>query len=135
MVFTHSGATGRRTLLVDANPGIITLPTAHSMEFEEYLREQQQALVEPPTKSPRRRPSLQPNPPLHASREPATPSPRRRPRPARIVPTLKPNGRHKADPQPDHLDKLATHRGLKLDGSGSFSGSGWCSRMVCALPS
>ncbi|NDU77249.1 hypothetical protein GWI34_32190, partial [Actinomadura sp. DSM 109109] len=47
MVFTHSGATGRRTLLVDANPGIITLPTAHSMEFEEYLREQQQAPEQP----------------------------------------------------------------------------------------
>lgn len=41
MVFTHAGGTGRRTLLVDANPGIITLPTAHTMEFEEYLREQQ----------------------------------------------------------------------------------------------
>ncbi|TDD81833.1 hypothetical protein, partial [Actinomadura rubrisoli] len=41
MVFTHAGATGRRILLVDANPGIITLPTAHSMEFEEYLREQE----------------------------------------------------------------------------------------------
>ncbi|GAA3968975.1 hypothetical protein GCM10023085_59120 [Actinomadura viridis] len=42
MVFTHAGATGRRVLLVDANPGIITLPTAHSMEFEEYLRLQKQ---------------------------------------------------------------------------------------------
>lgn len=56
MVFTHSGATGRRTLLVDANPGIITLPTAHSMEFEEYLREQerrnQEALEEPPADPP-----------------------------------------------------------------------------------
>ncbi len=47
MVFTHSGATGRRTLLVDANPGIITLPTAHSMEFEEDLREQQEPLIQP----------------------------------------------------------------------------------------
>ncbi|MFC5183999.1 hypothetical protein [Actinomadura harenae] len=41
MVFTHAGGAGRRTLLLDANPGIITLPTAHTMEFEEYLREQQ----------------------------------------------------------------------------------------------
>ncbi|MEV5570993.1 hypothetical protein AB0L06_13170 [Spirillospora sp. NPDC052269] len=41
MVFTHAGGSGRRTLLLDANPGIITLPTAHTMEFEEYLREQQ----------------------------------------------------------------------------------------------
>ncbi|MGK5555319.1 hypothetical protein ACSNOI_27245 [Actinomadura kijaniata] len=41
MVFTHAGGTGRRILLVDANPGIITLPTAHSMEFEEYLRHEQ----------------------------------------------------------------------------------------------
>lgn len=46
MVFTHAGGAGRRTLLLDANPGIITLPTAHTMEFEEYLREQQ-ALPEP----------------------------------------------------------------------------------------
>src|SRR5690606_16290722 len=48
MVFTHSGATGRRTLLVDANPGIITLPTAHSMEYEEYLREQELLKEQPP---------------------------------------------------------------------------------------
>ncbi|MFB4317444.1 hypothetical protein [Actinomadura sp. 21ATH] len=41
MVFTHSGATGRRILMVDANPGIITLPTAHSIPFEEYLRQQE----------------------------------------------------------------------------------------------
>ncbi|WP_019632886.1 hypothetical protein [Actinomadura atramentaria] len=50
MVFTHAGSAGRRVLMVDANPGIITLPTAHSIEFEEYLREQQrveQAAEEP----------------------------------------------------------------------------------------
>ncbi|GLZ14623.1 hypothetical protein Acsp04_48580 [Actinomadura sp. NBRC 104425] len=41
MVFTHAGGSGRRILLVDANPGIITLPTTHSMQFEEYLREQE----------------------------------------------------------------------------------------------
>jgi hypothetical protein len=38
MVFTHATANGRRTLLVDANPGIMTLPTAHRVEYEEYLR-------------------------------------------------------------------------------------------------
>ncbi|GLW65322.1 hypothetical protein Arub01_35660 [Actinomadura rubrobrunea] len=51
MVFTHAGGSGRRVLLVDANPGIITLPTTHSMQFEEYLREQErlngQAELEP----------------------------------------------------------------------------------------
>jgi hypothetical protein len=40
MVFTHATPTGRRILLVDANPGIMTLPTAHAQEYEEYLREQ-----------------------------------------------------------------------------------------------
>jgi hypothetical protein len=40
MVFTHATANGRRTLLVDANPGIMTLPTAHRLEYEDYLRRQ-----------------------------------------------------------------------------------------------
>ncbi|MQY04434.1 hypothetical protein ACRB68_24880 [Actinomadura sp. RB68] len=41
MVFTHAGAAGRRIMMVDANPGIVTLPTAHRVEVEEYLREQE----------------------------------------------------------------------------------------------
>ncbi|MFA1537703.1 hypothetical protein [Actinomadura monticuli] len=96
MVFTHSGATGRRTLLVDANPGIITLPTAHSMEFEEYLREQE-SLVQPEEDVPE---SPAPEPPdVPAPRRAARHAlPRGASRPARIVPPLKPNGRHKADP-------------------------------------
>jgi hypothetical protein len=40
MIFTHAMATGRQILLVDANPAIMTLPTAHSQEYEEFLREQ-----------------------------------------------------------------------------------------------
>ncbi|WP_315987150.1 hypothetical protein [Actinomadura sp. HBU206391] len=40
MIFTHATANGRRVRLVDANPGIMTLPTVHSVEYEEYLREQ-----------------------------------------------------------------------------------------------
>jgi hypothetical protein len=40
MVFTHATANGRRIRLVDANPGIMTLPTVHAVEYEEYLREQ-----------------------------------------------------------------------------------------------
>jgi hypothetical protein len=40
MIFTHTAPHGRRILLVDANPGIITLPTAHKLEFEEFLAEQ-----------------------------------------------------------------------------------------------
>ncbi|XRQ10872.1 hypothetical protein ACN3XK_08240, partial [Actinomadura welshii] len=106
MVFTHSGATGRRTLLVDANPGIITLPTAHSMEFEEYLREQerrdQEAVDRPNGDAP------EPSTPRDVP-APRFPQPSRArhalprgtgPRPARIVPPLKPNGKHKADPPP-----------------------------------
>jgi hypothetical protein len=46
MVFTYATANGRRTLLVDANPGIMTLPTAHRVEYEDYLR-RQAGLVEP----------------------------------------------------------------------------------------
>ncbi|TYC07938.1 hypothetical protein FXF65_40565 [Actinomadura syzygii] len=102
MVFTHSGATGRRTLLVDANPGIITLPTAHSMEFEEYLRQEQTREAAQDTPS-------DPPPPPADPKQPDAPSPRLQhprhalprganPRPPRIVPPLKPTGRHKADP-------------------------------------
>jgi hypothetical protein len=41
MIFTHAMAAGRQILLVDANPAIMTLPTAHSQEYEEFLREQE----------------------------------------------------------------------------------------------
>ncbi|MGP4027587.1 hypothetical protein [Actinomadura sp. 3N407] len=108
MVFTHSGATGRRTLLVDANPGIITLPTAHSMEFEEYLREQerrdQEVLDEANDDAPD---TATPDPVPPDVPAPRFPQPSRArhalprgagTRPVRIVPPLKPNGRHKADP-------------------------------------
>ncbi|QXJ23974.1 hypothetical protein AGRA3207_005214 [Actinomadura graeca] len=105
MVFTHSGATGRRILLVDANPGIITLPTAHSMEFEEYIREQQ-LQDETPAPDPDAPPSPGPDSAPPPARPPFTEAPRPRhalPRGAgtrgpRIVPPLKPNGRHKAGP-------------------------------------
>ncbi len=88
MVFTHSGTAGRRTLLVDANPGIITLPTAHSMEFEEQVPEDE-APDEPEPIEP-------------APEEPVPEVPRARhalprgTRPTRIV--RKASGRHKADP-------------------------------------
>lgn len=116
MVFTHAGAMGRRILLVDANPGIITLPTAHSMEFEEYLREQesQAADLERDTPEPvdededeprdREQPSPAPIPDPSTPRPPgAGPSrarhalPRGASRAGRIVPPLKPNGKHAAD--------------------------------------
>ncbi|WP_067475502.1 hypothetical protein [Actinomadura hibisca] len=87
MVFTHAGAAGRRTLLVDANPGIITLPTAHSMQFEEYLREQESQPQDDPDEEPEAQPALdepdRPPGPRHAL-----------PRPSR----RKPSGRHAADP-------------------------------------
>jgi hypothetical protein len=35
MIFTHAEPSGRRILLVDANPGIMTLPTANIQEYEE----------------------------------------------------------------------------------------------------
>ncbi|MFA1550863.1 hypothetical protein [Actinomadura chokoriensis] len=97
MVFTHSGATGRSTLLVDANPGIITLPSAHSMEFEECLREQE-SLVQPEEDVPA---NPEPEPPeVPAPRRARHALPRGASRPVRIVPSRKTNGRHKADPQP-----------------------------------
>nr|BFE32826.1 hypothetical protein GCM10010200_050770 [Actinomadura rugatobispora] len=131
MVFTHASATGRRILLVDANPGIMTLPTAHVMEFEEYLRERErcdddegddEGGDEPPepaetAEDPAAVPEEQtaPEEPLAAptgQRAPGFPwssrarhaLPRRtNPRGAsvrgtRIVPPLKPNGKHAADP-------------------------------------
>ncbi|MGH3242047.1 MAG: hypothetical protein ACRDNL_16860, partial [Spirillospora sp.] len=85
MVFTHSGATGRRILLVDANPGIITLPTAHSMEFEEYLREQEtrtragdtaQTTTPPPAPAPSSSPVTEPASPPDAP-APRLPQPSR----------------------------------------------------------
>lgn len=100
MVFTHAGATGRRIMLVDANPGIITLPTAHSMEFEEYLREQESLARAAPDG---------PDGPLPAPVAESGPSGERpgpRPRHAlprrqnRIVPIRRPNGKHAADPPP-----------------------------------
>ncbi|WP_242891255.1 hypothetical protein [Actinomadura litoris] len=116
MVFTHAGATGRRIMLVDANPGIITLPTAHSMEFEEYVREVRAQAQAPPApeipgaEPPAGRPAVPPEPEA-AEQAPAAPSrPASGPRPRhalprgangrgpRIVPPLKRAGRHKADP-------------------------------------
>jgi hypothetical protein len=35
MIFTHAEPSGRRIVLVDANPGIMTLPTANIQEYEE----------------------------------------------------------------------------------------------------
>jgi hypothetical protein len=46
MIFTYAMATGRRILLVDANPAIMTLPTAHSQEYEEFLRDQEAGAAE-----------------------------------------------------------------------------------------
>ncbi|MDL4814861.1 hypothetical protein [Actinomadura opuntiae] len=109
MVFTHSGTTGRRIMLVDANPGIITLPTAHSMEFEEYLREQE-ALEraageetddrdgEPDGDAADSGPEAPPAGPPPAPRARHALPRGAAPRSPRIVPPLKPNGRHKADP-------------------------------------
>jgi hypothetical protein len=116
MVFTHAGAAGRRVLLVDANPGIITLPTAHSIQFEEYLREQQEREREQERRAEPEEESEAGEEPLSAPvpaegeqghRGPGFPWASRarhalprgtNPRGTRIVPPLKPNGKHKADP-------------------------------------
>ncbi|WP_395110650.1 hypothetical protein [Actinomadura sp. SCN-SB] len=130
MVFTHAGAAGRRILLVDANPGIITLPTAHSMEFEEYLREQKEQEQEQQKEqvseeaeengeSGKSEPLAAPTPDTDTDDDAAPPLGQRgfpwasrarhalprgaaprgaSVRGARIVPPMKPNGRHKADP-------------------------------------
>lgn len=118
MVFTHAGATGRRILLVDANPGIITLPTAHSMEFEEYLREQELlAKVErdtppdeppavpapepppaPPHEEPQAREESAPREESQGRARHALPRGASAPRGSRIVPPRRPNGKHAADP-------------------------------------
>lgn len=116
MIFTHTGSVGRRILLVDANPGIITLPTAHSVEFEEFLREQREEPAEPDTVEPgEETPAVEepaeeapggPPPAFgsrftrqsrarHALPRGATP---RIPRPA---PPLKPTGKHAASPDGD----------------------------------
>ncbi|HEX6470254.1 MAG TPA: hypothetical protein VF069_14245 [Streptosporangiaceae bacterium] len=50
MILTYAMATGRRILLVDANPAIMTLPTAHSQEYEEFLRDQEAGAA--PTAAP-----------------------------------------------------------------------------------
>ncbi|MFI0350634.1 hypothetical protein [Actinomadura sp. 9N407] len=121
MVFTHSGATGRRILLVDANPGIITLPTAHSIEFEEYLRQQEQnghangeAVVEETEDEPGDDVEGTPMPAPTGSRAQGFPWTSRarhalprgtgsrstNPRGTRIVPPMKSNGKHAADPPP-----------------------------------
>ncbi|RAY11442.1 hypothetical protein DPM19_30340 [Actinomadura craniellae] len=52
MIFTHATPAGRRVLLVDANPGIIGLPATHSLEYEEFLREQQVEEKPPPNLGP-----------------------------------------------------------------------------------
>ncbi len=38
MIFTHSEQSGRRIILLDANPGIMTLPTANIQDYEEATR-------------------------------------------------------------------------------------------------
>lgn len=40
MVLTHAIGNRRQVMLVDVNPGIITLPTTHALEYDDDLREQ-----------------------------------------------------------------------------------------------
>jgi hypothetical protein len=47
MIFTHDSAAGRRILLIDANPGIITLPTVDVQEYEDATGERPPALPRP----------------------------------------------------------------------------------------
>jgi hypothetical protein len=66
MIFTHATQAGRQTLLVDANPAIMTLPTAHSQEYEEYLREQAAAEATADQRTAGRAP-VEPPPPGQAA--------------------------------------------------------------------
>ncbi|MEV5748204.1 hypothetical protein AB0L00_10335 [Actinoallomurus sp. NPDC052308] len=64
MIFTHAESTGRRIILVDANPGIMTLPTANIQEFEEATAPSRARHAKPdlPQDVPRPAPNLGPPP-------------------------------------------------------------------------
>ncbi|MCO5996120.1 DUF4231 domain-containing protein [Actinoallomurus rhizosphaericola] len=64
MIFTHADSSGRRILLVDANPGIMTLPTANIQEFEEATDPSRARHAKPdlPQDAPRPTPNLGPPP-------------------------------------------------------------------------
>jgi hypothetical protein len=69
MVFTHATANGRRIQLVDANPGIMTLPTAHTLEYEEYEQAvRDQAVLDPDTRDPAVRDQAVRDPAVHEGR-------------------------------------------------------------------
>ncbi|MCO6011596.1 hypothetical protein NE236_42265 [Actinoallomurus purpureus] len=65
MIFTHAETSGRRILLVDANPGIMTLPTANIQEYEEATDPSRARHAKPdvmPDDGPRPGPNLGPPP-------------------------------------------------------------------------
>ncbi|GLY74738.1 hypothetical protein [Actinoallomurus sp. CA-142502] len=66
MIFTHPEPSGRRIILVDANPGIMTLPTANIQEYEEATgptrARHAKPDITPPDGSPRTAPNLGPPP-------------------------------------------------------------------------
>ncbi|REE96542.1 hypothetical protein [Thermomonospora umbrina] len=115
MIFTHATAGGRRILMVDANPGIITLPTAHSVEFEEFLRQSEQAPEAPsgPSGPPPAFGAPVPEPDTRQALPPAVPtpswSPEDRPGPAEADPPA-PN----LGPPPERLDFRPPRRPGKL---------------------
>ncbi|WP_242613902.1 hypothetical protein [Actinomadura roseirufa] len=111
MVFTHSGATGRRILLVDANPGIITLPTTHSMELEEFQREQER-LNRPDPDDATPRPGIPAGPDAPAHRD-MTPRPEERPHPQ---PASSPEAKPPPGPRP-HPERQARPEAQPFPGS------------------
>ncbi len=65
MIFTHPETSGRRILMVDANPGIMTLPTANIQEYEEATdpsRARHAKPEFPPRHDARPKPNLGPPP-------------------------------------------------------------------------
>ena len=89
MVFTHATATGRQTLLVDANPGIMTLPAAQGREFREVPPLELTEAGEPgPEAAPADDGRADITGPRHAAPRGTTP------RVPRGAPPLRPNGRH-----------------------------------------
>jgi hypothetical protein len=99
MVFTHSTSHGPRIQLVDANPGIMTLPTAHTLGYEEYEQAvRDQAL---PADGTRARPAIDPLA-IDPLGDPMPVAGHRDPPPDEDLPHAEPSqARHTAPPDPD----------------------------------
>lgn len=62
MIFTHAASTGRRVIMIDANPAIMTLPTANIREYEEATDPSRARHAKPDDLPPQNAPNLGPPP-------------------------------------------------------------------------